>query len=303
MSILVDENTRVVVSGITGREGTFHAGQMIAYHTNVVAGVTPGKGGQFVAFPDGQGGERQVPIFDTVAEAVEQTQANAQFIVVPPKFAADAIIEGAAAGVELIVCITEFIPVQEMIRASRFVKATGKTRLVGPNCPGLLSAGKGKIGIIPASTFATGPVGVVSRSGTLCYEIVDSLTRAGLGQTTAVGIGGDPILGSTFVDILPLFEADPETKAIVLVGEIGVSDEEIAAEYIKEHMTKPVIGFIGGRSAPPGKRMGHAGAIVSGTSGSAQGKVDALTAAGVPVADTTSDVPSLVKAALAKAGA
>jgi succinyl-CoA synthetase alpha subunit len=294
MSILVDESTRVVVSGITGREGSFHTGQMIAYGTQVVAGVTPGKGGQTT--------EHGVPVFDTVAEAVEKTGANAHFIVVPPRFAADAIIEGAAAGVDLIVCITEFIPVQEMVKAVRYVKSTGKTRLVGPNCPGVLSAGKGKIGIIPASSFTPGPVGVVSRSGTLCYEIVDSLTRAGLGQTTAVGIGGDPILGTTFVDVLPLFEADPETKAVVLIGEIGGSDEEIAAEFIKT-MTKPVIGFIGGRSAPPGKRMGHAGAIVSGTSGSAQGKVEALEAVGVPVAETSTDVPGLVRAALNKASA
>jgi succinyl-CoA synthetase alpha subunit len=289
MSIMVDEKTRVVVSGITGREGSFHTGQMLAYGTNVVAGVTPGKGGQKT--------EHGVPVFDTVAEAVRETGANAHFVVVPPRFAADAIIEGATAGVDLIVCITEFIPVQEMINAVRFVKATGKTRLIGPNCPGVLSAGKGKIGIIPQSIFTPGPVGLVSRSGTLTYEIVDSMTRAGLGQTTAVGIGGDPILGTTFVDVLPLFEADPETKVVVMVGEIGGSDEEIACEYVKQ-MTKPVIGFIGGRSAPPGKRMGHAGAIVSGTSGSAQGKVEAMQAVGMPVAETTADVPALVKAAL-----
>ncbi len=294
MSILLDENTRVVVSGITGREGSFHTGQMIAYGTQVVAGVVPGKGGQTT--------EHGVPVFDTVKEAVEKTGANAHFIVVPPKFAADAIIEGAAAGVGLIVCITEFIPVQEMIMATRYVATKPGCRLIGPNCPGVLSVGKGKIGIIPASSFAPGPVGVVSRSGTLCYEIVDALTRAGIGQTTAVGIGGDPILGSTFVDILPLFENDPETKVIVMVGEIGGSDEEIAAEYAKT-LKKPIIGFIGGRSAPPGKRMGHAGAIVSGTSGSAQGKVDALNAAGIPVADSSSDIPGLVRAALAKAGA
>jgi succinyl-CoA synthetase alpha subunit len=294
MSILLDQSTKVVVSGITGREGAFHTGQMIAYGTSVVAGVTPGKGGQQT--------EDGVPVFDTVAEAVEKTGANAHFVVVPPKFAADAIIEGAKAGVELIVCITEGIPVQDMITATRYVKATGKARLIGPNCPGLLSTGKAKIGIIPASIFASGPVGLVSRSGTLTYEIVDSLTRAGIGQTTAVGIGGDPILGTTFIDVLPLFEADPDTKAVVMVGEIGGSDEEVAAEYIKT-MTKPVIGFIGGRTAPPGKRMGHAGAIVSGTSGSAQSKVEALTAAGVPVADTTAQIPALVKAALQKAGA
>jgi succinyl-CoA synthetase alpha subunit len=294
MSILLDQSTKVVVSGITGREGAFHTGQMIAYGTSVVAGVTPGKGGQQT--------EDGVPVFDTVAEAVEKTGANAHFVVVPPKFAADAIIEGAKAGVDLIVCITEGIPVQDMITATRYVKTTGGARLIGPNCPGLLSTGKGKIGIIPASIFASGPVGLVSRSGTLTYEIVDSLTRAGIGQTTAVGIGGDPILGTTFIDVLPLFEADPDTKAVVMVGEIGGSDEEVAAEYIKT-MTKPVIGFIGGRTAPPGKRMGHAGAIVSGTSGSAQSKVEALIAAGVPVADTTAQIPALVKAALQKVGA
>jgi succinyl-CoA synthetase alpha subunit len=302
MSILLDETTKVVVSGITGREGSFHTGQMLAYGTAVVAGVTPGKGGQTVTFPDGKGGEVGVPIFDTVADAVATTGANAQFISVPPRFAADSIIEGAAAGLELIVCITEYIPVQEMVTAVRYVNATGKARLIGPNCPGLLSAGKGKIGIIPASIFAEGPVGLVSRSGTLTYEIVDSLTRASLGQTTAVGIGGDPILGMRFIDVLPLFESDPDTKAVVMVGEIGGSDEEIACEYIKT-MTKPVIGFVGGRSAPPGKRMGHAGAIVSGTSGTAQSKVDALKAVGVPVAETTMEIPGLVKAALARIGA
>jgi len=280
----------VVGSGITGREGTFHTGQMLEYGTQVVAGVTPGKGGQVT--------EHGVPVFDTVGEAVKATGANAHFVVVPPRFAVDAILEGAMAGVDLIVCITEFIPVQDMIQAVRYVKATGKTRLIGPNCPGVLTAGKGKIGIIPQSIFTPGSVGLVSRSGTLTYEIVDSMTRSGVGQTTAVGIGGDPILGMTFADVLPLFETDPETKVVVMVGEIGGSDEEIAAEYIKT-MTKPVIGFIGGRSAPPGKRMGHAGAIVSGSSGSAQGKVEALQAAGVPVADTTAEIPALVKKALA----
>jgi succinyl-CoA synthetase alpha subunit len=295
MSILIDENTRVVVSGITGREGSFHTAQMMDYgRTQVVAGVTPGKGGQTT--------ERGVPIFDTVAEAVEATGANAHFVIVPPRFAADAVIEGAEAGVDLIVCVTEGIPIQDMVGAVRFVKATGKTRLIGPNCPGLLSVDKSKIGFMPAPSFSPGPVGFVSRSGTLTYEIIDSLTRAHLGQTTAVGIGGDPILGMTFVDVLPLFEADPETKVVVMVGEIGGSDEEIAADYIKNAMTKPVVGFVGGRTAPPGKRMGHAGAIVSGTSGSAQSKVEALQAAGVPVADTTADIPNLVKQALAKTG-
>ncbi len=294
MSILIDEKTRVVVSGITGREGSFHTGQMMDYaNTQVVAGVKPGAGGTTT--------ERGVPVFDSVAEAVEKTGANAHFVIVPPRFAADTIIEGASAGVDVIVCVTEFIPIQEMVSAVRFVKSTGKTRLVGPNCPGLLSVDKCKIGFMPAPSFSPGPVGFVSRSGTLTYEIIDSLTRAGLGQTTAVGIGGDPILGMTFADVLPLFEADPDTKVVVMVGEIGGSDEEVAAEYIKNTMTKPVVGFIGGRTAPPGKRMGHAGAIVSGTSGGAQSKVDALKAAGVPVADTTADIPGLVKQALAKA--
>jgi succinyl-CoA synthetase alpha subunit len=295
MSILIDENTRVVVSGITGREGSFHTGQMMDYaNTQVVAGVKPGAGGTTT--------ERGVPVFDSVAEAVEKTGANAHFVIVPPRFAADTIIEGAAAGVDVIVCVTEFIPIQEMVSAVRYVKSTNKTRLIGPNCPGLLSVNKCKIGFMPAVSFSSGPVGFVSRSGTLTYEIIDSLTRANLGQTTAVGIGGDPILGMTFADVLPLFEADPETKVVVLVGEIGGSDEEIAAEYIKNTMTKPVVGFIGGRTAPPGKRMGHAGAIVSGTSGGAQSKVDALKAAGVPVADTTADIPGLVKQVLGKAG-
>ena len=294
MSILIDENTRLVVSGITGREGAFHTAQMIEYGTKVVAGVTPGKGGQK--------SEHGVPVFDTVAEAVRETGANAHWVAVPPRFAVDSIIEGASApGIDLIICVTEFIPVQEMITATRYLQSVGgNTRLIGPNCPGVLSAGKSKIGIIPGAMFAPGPVGLVSRSGTLLYEIVDSLTRAGQGQTTAVGIGGDPILGTTFVDVLPLFEADPETKVIVLVGEIGGSDEEAAAEYIRTKVTKPVIGFIGGRTAPPGKRMGHAGALVSGTSGSAQSKVDALHAAGVPVADTTAEIPALVQQALAR---
>lgn len=294
MGILIDRNTKVVVSGITGREGTFHTEQMMDYGTQVVAGVVPGKGGQTT--------ERGVPVFDTVAEAVEKTGANAHFVIVPARFAADAVIEGASAGVDLIVCVTEGIPIQDMVQAVRFVKSTGKTRMIGPNCPGLLTVDQAKIGFMPAPSFSAGPVGFVSRSGTLTYEIIDSLTRAGLGQTTAVGIGGDPILGMTFLDVLPLFEADPETKVVVMVGEIGGADEENAAEYIKATMNKPVVGFIGGRTAPPGKRMGHAGAIVSGTSGSAQGKVDALLAAGVPVADTTADIPNLVKQALAKVG-
>ena len=294
MAILIDETTKVVVSGITGREGTFHSGQMLAYGTQVVAGVTPGKGGQTWTSDDGK---YTVPVFNTVAEAVEKTGANAHFVVVPPKFAADSIIEGADAGCELIVCITDGLSQQDMITATDYVKRVKKTRLIGTNCPGLLSVGKAKIGIIPQNIFLEGPVGLVSRSGTLTYEIVDALTRAGLGQTTAVGIGGDPILGMRFADVLELFESDPETKAVVMVGEIGGADEEAGAEVIKR-MTKPVVGFIGGRSAPPGKRMGHAGAIVSATSGSADSKIAALNAAGAPVADTTADISGLVKKAL-----
>ncbi|MFM7323061.1 MAG: succinate--CoA ligase subunit alpha [Armatimonadota bacterium] len=296
MAILIDENTKVVVSGLTGREGTFHAGQMLAYGTQVVAGVTPGKGGQTWTSPDCA---HAVPIFDTVAEAAAVTGATAHFVTVPPRFAAESILEGALAGMELIVCITDLIPQQDMIPVVDHVKRIARTRLIGPNCPGLLSAGKSKIGIIPQSNFISGPVGLVSRSGTLTYEIAAALTEAGLGQTTAVGIGGDPVLGMRFVDVLAEFEKDPETKVVVMVGEIGGSDEEAGAEFIKT-MTKPVVGFIGGRSAPPGKRMGHAGAIVSGTSGSAEGKILALNAAGVPVADSTNEIPDLVKAALAK---
>ena len=292
MSILIDENTRVVVQGITGRDGGFHAQQMIEYGTKVVAGTTPGKGGQTA-----QG----VPVFNTVREAVKATGANASVIFVPAKLnAADAILEAADAGVALVVCITEGVPTEDMIKVNAILKARGKTRLIGPNCPGLISPGKCKIGIIPGSIFTPGPVGLVSRSGTLTYEIADELTRAGMGQSSGVGIGGDPMIGTTFVDVLPLFEADPQTKVVVMVGEIGGSDEEQGAAYIKAHMTKPVVGFIGGRTAPPGKRMGHAGAIISGTSGTPQAKVAAMQDAGVPVADTTHDIPALVRAALDK---
>jgi succinyl-CoA synthetase alpha subunit len=261
---------------------------MLRYGTKVVAGVTPGKGGT-----DDENG---VPIFNTVQEAVDATGANASVLFVPARFAGDAILEANAASVGLIVAITEGIPTRDMIEAVRIVKL-GKTRLIGPNCPGIISPGKSLIGILPDDIFIPGPVGLVSRSGTLTYEIVDELTREGLGQSTCIGIGGDPIIGTTFIDALPLFEADPETKAVVMVGEIGGSDEEQGAEFIKT-MTKPVIGFIGGRTAPPGKRMGHAGAIISGKSGTPQAKVEALQAAGVPVADTTHDIPALVKKAL-----
>ena len=298
MSILINKDTKVVVSGITGREGTFHSGQMLAYGTQVVAGVTPGKGGQTWTSACGT---YTVPVFDTVKEAVDATGANAHFVVVPPRFAAESIVEGAASGVELIVCITDGIPQQDMVTATDYIKRTKGVKVIGSNCPGLLSVDQAKIGIIPQNIFTAGPVGLVSRSGTMTYEIVDALTRAGIGQTSAVGIGGDPILGMRFVDVLAEFEKDPETKVVVMVGEIGGSDEEAGAEFIKT-MTKPVIGFIGGRSAPPGKRMGHAGAIVSGNSGSAESKIEALNAAGVPVADSTSEIPGLVKDALAKLG-
>ncbi len=292
MSILIDETTRVLVQGITGRDGGFHTQQMIEYGTKVVGGTTPGKGGQTA-----QG----VPVFNTVREAAKETGANASVIFVPAKFnAADAILEAADAGIELVICITEGVPTEDMIRVNAILKARGGVRLIGPNCPGLITPGKCKIGIIPGMIFTPGPIGLVSRSGTLTYEIADELTRAGFGQSSGVGIGGDPMIGTKFIDVLPMFEADPQTELIVMVGEIGGSDEEMAAEYIKT-MSKPVIGFIGGRTAPPGKRMGHAGAIISGNTGSPQAKVAALEAAGVPVADTTHDIPALVRKALGRA--
>lgn len=288
MAVLIDKNTRVLVQGITGREGEFHTRQMLDYGTQIVAGVTPGKGGQEVL---------GVPVFDTVKQAVQATDADASVIFVPAPFAADAVLEAADAGVRLIVCITEGIPVQDMVKTVALVRQKG-VRLIGPNCPGMMTAGQCKIGIMPGNIFMPGPVGLISRSGTLTYEIVDLLTKAGLGQSTCIGIGGDPVLGSTFVDLLPLFEEDPDTQAVVLVGEIGGSDEEIAAEYIRT-MRKPVVGFISGRTAPPGKRMGHAGAIISGRTGTPQAKVDALRSAGVPVADALYEIPELVRQALA----
>jgi len=292
MSILIDENTRVVVQGITGRDGGFHTGQMLEYGTKIVAGVTPGRGGQVA-----QG----VPVYNSVKEAVAATGANTSCIFVPAKLnAADAIVEAIYAGIKLVVCITENVPNMDMIRVNAIVDAHPGTRLIGPNCPGLISPGKCKVGIIPGSIFMPGSVGLVSRSGTLTYEIADELTRAGFGQTSAVGIGGDPMIGTTFKDVLPLFEADPDTQVIVMVGEIGGSDEEEGAAVISASITKPVVGFIGGRTAPPGKRMGHAGAIISGKTGTPQGKVAALEAAGVPVADTPHDVAALVQAAFAK---
>lgn len=288
MSILLDNTTRVIVQGITGREGAYHTRNMQAAGTRIVGGVTPGKGGQTA---------EGVPVFDTVAQAKAMTDANASCIFVPPPGAADAIIEAASADIELIVCITEGIPVIDMTRAMLVVREKG-AYLIGPNCPGLCTPGQGKIGIIPYQIFTPGPVGFISRSGTLTYEVVALLTEAGLGQSTCIGIGGDPIIGSTFVDHLKLFEADPQTKAVVMCGEIGGSDEEDAAEYIRTSMKKPVVAFISGRTAPPGKRMGHAGAIISGNTGTAQGKVAALQAAGVPVAETIFDIPDLVKKAM-----
>ncbi len=287
MSILLDSTTRVIVQGITGREGLYHTRNMKSAGTNIVGGVTPGKGGTTV---------EGVPVFDTMAEAKAATDASASCIFVPPPGAADAIMEAANANIELIVCITEGIPVIDMTRAMLVVHEHG-SRLIGPNCPGMCTPGQGKIGIIPYQIFTPGPVGFISRSGTLTYEVVSLLTESGLGQSSCIGIGGDPIIGSTFADYLKLFEADPQTKAVVMCGEIGGSDEEDAAEFIKT-MTKPVIAFVSGRTAPAGKRMGHAGAIISGNTGTAQGKVAALQAAKVPVADTIFDIPGLVQKAL-----
>jgi succinyl-CoA synthetase alpha subunit len=285
VSILVDRSSRVLIQGITGREGAFHTEQMRSYGTNVVAGVSPGKGGR-----DANG----VPIFDTVAEAVAATAANVSGIFVPPPFAADAIMESAASAIGLTVCITEGIPVHDMIRARAFVERTG-TRLLGPNCPGLVTPGECKVGIIPNHVNTAGPVGIVGRSGTLTYEVIQGLGQAGMGQTTSVGIGGDPVLGMSFDDVLALFASDPETRAVVMIGEIGGSDEEKAAEFIRASgFDKPVVAFISGRTAPPGKRMGHAGAIISGNTGTAQSKIDALTAAGAVIADTIEDVVQLV---------
>ncbi|HZC05288.1 MAG TPA: succinate--CoA ligase subunit alpha [Ktedonobacterales bacterium] len=289
MSILFDKNSRVVVQGITGGEGSYHAKRMIESGTNVVAGVTPGKGGQSA---DG------VPVFDTVSQAKARTGADVSCIFVPPAGAADAIMEAADAGMGLVVCITEMIPVLDMARAMAFLKEH-PTRLIGPNCPGLATPGAGKVGIMPYHIFKEGRVGFVSRSGTLTYEVVSLLTEAGVGQSSCIGIGGDPIIGTTFIDCLRLFEQDPDTDAVVMCGEIGGSDEEDAAAYAAT-MKKPVVGFISGRTAPAGKRMGHAGAIVSGSSGTAQGKVEALQKANVPVADTIFDIPELAKQALAR---
>jgi succinyl-CoA synthetase alpha subunit len=285
MSVLVDHNTRVVVQGITGKEGSFHARACAAYGTKVVAGVTPGKGG--LRLDD-------IPVFNTVGQAVQEAGANTSLIFVPPAFAADAILEAAASGVKVIVCITEGIPTIEMVKVMDFLKDTD-IRLIGPNCPGIISPGQAKVGIMPGHIHKEGPVGLVSRSGTLTYEAVHQLTLLGIGQSTCVGIGGDPIIGTNFIDMLKLFQADPQTKGVVLIGEIGGTAEEEAAAFITAQVTKPVVAFIAGQTAPPGKRMGHAGAIISGGSGKAEDKIAALNAAGVTVAKTIADLGETVK--------
>ena len=289
MSILADRNTRVVVQGFTGREGSFHAQQCIAYGTEIVGGVVPGKGGQT---------HLDRPVFNTVSEAVQATGANASLIFVPPPFAADAIMEAADAGVALVVCITEGVPTEDMVRAWDFLLAH-PTRLIGPNCPGIISPGKCKMGIMPGPIHLEGHVGVVSRSGTLTYEAVGQLTRLGIGQSTCMGIGGDPIIGTTFLDAIRLFNDDVDTHAIVMIGEIGGNAEEQVSAYIKENVKKPVVGFIAGQTAPPGRRMGHAGAIISGGSGKASDKIAAMRAAGITVCDTPADIGDKVKSRLA----
>ncbi|MEA3338176.1 MAG: succinate--CoA ligase subunit alpha [Chloroflexota bacterium] len=284
MSILVNKNTRLIVQGITGREGMFHTEQMVAYGTNVVGGVTPGKGGQWSA---------GVPVFDTVKEAVRATEANASIIYVPARFAQDAILEAVDAAVELVVCITEGIPTLDMVQVRACIDQTG-SRLIGPNCPGVITPGEAKVGIMPGHIHIPGNVGIVSRSGTLTYEVVAALSARGIGQSTAVGIGGDPIIGSTFIDILQLFEEDQDTHQVVLIGEIGGTDEEAAAEFIRQSMSKPVTAFIAGQTAPPGKRMGHAGAIISGGTGTAAEKMKALQAVGVQVARQPDEIAEIV---------
>ena len=289
MSVLVDKNSRLLIQGMTGREGSFHTSQMRAYGSNVVAGVSPGKGGSV---------HEGIPVFDTVADAVVATDANVSGIFVPPPFAADAIMESAAAGIDLTVCITEGIPVHDMIRARHFVEAQGKL-LLGPNCPGIVTPGECKVGIIPNHINRPGSVGIVARSGTLTYEVIQGLSQTECGQTTSVGIGGDPVMGLSFRDVLALFADDASTRAVVMIGEIGGSDEEVAAQWLTDSgFDKPIVAFISGRTAPPGKRMGHAGAIISGNKGTAQSKIDALSGAGALIADTIEDVVRLVAAAL-----
>jgi succinyl-CoA synthetase alpha subunit len=285
MSILIDKNTRLVVQGITGKEGSFHTAQCVAYGTNVVAGVTPGKGGQNL---DG------IPVFNTVRDAVDSTAANVSLIFVPAAFAADAMMESAAAGIALIVCITEGIPTRDMLQVMPFLKRRN-CRLIGPNCPGVISPGQCKAGIMPGQIHKQGPIGVISRSGTLTYEVVNQLTQNGLGQSTCIGIGGDPVIGSSFVDVLELFEEDPGTQGVVLIGEIGGTEEEAAAEFVGNHFTKPVLGFVAGLTAPPGKRMGHAGAIISGGTGTAAEKITAMRKGGIHMVEHLGELGSVAR--------
>ncbi len=291
MSIFINKKTKLIVQGITGRDGSFHAEQMKAYGTNVVGGVTPGKGGTKVA---------GIPVFNTMKEAVKKTKANTSVIYVPPPFAVDAIFEAVGAGIKLVICITEGVPANDMMKVYPYVKEMG-ARLIGPNCPGLISVDQAKVGIMPGTIVKKGNVGVISRSGTLTYEAIWALTEAGMGQTTCIGIGGDQVIGTNFIDCLEAFENDKSTKAIVMIGEIGGSDEEDAAKFIKKHVTKPVVSFIAGQTAPPGKRMGHAGAIISGGSGTAADKIKALNKAGVPVAGSPTEIPMHLQELIKKA--